>query len=77
MLKLGINAIQQGKRFVIEVEEDIKVSDLIRKIGTVLKDDGKGLLISCDKEGILPFGESLSGLSVVPGELLLYVRRSN
>ncbi len=76
-MKLEINAIQHGKRFVIEAEEDIKVSDLIRKIGTILKDDGNGMLISCDKEGILPFDDSLSCLSVVPGELLLYVRRSN
>ena len=76
MIKLEIKALQYGKRLILEAEEDIRVSELIRKIGTVIDDDGSYVLISCDKEGVLPSDVTLADISAASGELLLYVRRS-
>lgn len=74
MLRLEINALQHGRQLILETEEEIKVRELTDRIGSVLGDEEKGMLISCDKEGVLPFDETLSGLSVCSGELLLYLK---
>lgn len=76
MLRLEINALQHARRFIIEAEEDIKTADLIGKIGLILKEDKSGILISCDKEGVLPYDETLSKLSIASGELLVYLKGS-
>ena len=74
MLRLEINALQHGRQLILETEEEIKVRDLTDRIGAVLGDEEEGMLISCDKEGVLPDDETLEGLSVVSGELLLYLK---
>ena len=76
MLKLEVDPIKKGKKFILETEEDIKAEDLINKIKILLKDEGTGILISCDKEGVLRPGESLSDLGIVSGERLLYIGRA-
>ena len=76
MLRLEVDSIRDGKKMILEAEEDVRVEDLIRKTGMILKDDGRGVLISCDKEGVLPFSLTLADLGISSGERLLYLERS-
>ncbi len=73
MLKIEVDHIQAGKKLILETDEDLRVEDLIRKTGLIFKDKGTGMLISCDKEGVLPPAETLKGLNVLSGERLLYL----
>lgn len=75
MLRLEVDTFLEGRRLILEAEEEIKVKDFIGRIGIVLGDGSEGMLISCDKEGVLPPDESLSDLSIASGERLLYLRR--
>ena len=76
MIKLEIDPIQEGKKLVLMTEEDIRVRDLINKIGVLFKEEGEGMLISCDKEGVLPPDESLYDLNIASGERLIYLKRT-
>ena len=76
MLKLEVDPIEKGKSFILEAEEDIRVEDLINKIGILLNDGNEGMLISCDKEGVLPPDGSLSDLCIASGDRLLFLRRT-
>lgn len=73
MLRLEIDPVQLRKKLLIEAEDDISVEELIMKIEMVLKNKGKGILISCDKEGVLPFSQSLSDLHILSGERLIFL----
>ena len=75
MLRLEIDSIQEGRKLILDTEEDIRVDDLIKKTEQALESKGCGLLISCDKEGVLPLTETLTNLNIVSGERLLYIKR--
>ena len=76
MLRIEVDHIQAGRKLILETEEDIRVEDLIRKTGSIFGESGSGMLISCDKEGVLPPAQTLSGLNIVSGERLLYLGRN-
>ncbi len=75
MLRVEINALCHGRNFILESEDEITTSDLIKKIHILLDDIDEGVLISCDKKGVLPKEEKLSRLGVASGELLLYLKK--
>ena len=74
MLKLEIRAIMHGQDLILEVEDDIRTKRLIQGIKTLLGDEEEGMLISIDKEGVLPDNEKLTDLMIRSGEELLYVK---
>ncbi len=73
MLRIEVDNIQARRKLILETEEDIRVEDLIKKAGLIFMDKGTGMLISCDKEGVLPPGKPLNSLNIVSGERLLYL----
>ena len=74
MLKLEVRAIMHGQDLILEVEDDIRTKRLIQGIKTLLGDEEEGMLISIDKEGVLPDNEKLTDLMIRSGEELLYVK---